>query len=417
MNNLRICIDARLDSQVGGVQQVVIGLASGFSNLNDGNEEYFFLANKGHDEWLQPYISGRCQIIHGSGATYIPKKLSILKKMPGSKLILKSLKYATPFRLVQLPHSDGTIEKLKINVIHFTSQSGFLTSIPSIYNPHDLQHIHYPEYFDKKVILQREHNYRLLCQQAELIGVTSTWVKDDFINNYQLEDKKIIVIPWAPVLPSSVLPSTKDLTAVRNKYNLPSKYILYPAQTWPHKNHLKLFEALSILNHHYNLKVFLVLTGHVNEFYEVLLNKINCLGIGGQVSFLGLVTLADLHCIYRLSRALVVPSYFEAASFPLWEAFSIKVPAAVSNVTSLPIQAKNAALLFDPNDSFKIAETIFNLWTNDSLCDILTTRGYENVSRFSWDRTVRMYRACYKMLGNIALTEHEQKLLNEPPFL
>ena len=56
---LRVCIDARLGSgRFGGVEQVVIGVASGLSRLGDGDEEYLFLTHPEHDEWLQPYLSG-----------------------------------------------------------------------------------------------------------------------------------------------------------------------------------------------------------------------------------------------------------------------------------------------------------------------------------------------------------------------
>ena len=36
------------------------------------------------------------------------------------------------------PRSDGTIERARAQVVHFPLQAGFLTSVPSIYHPHDL---------------------------------------------------------------------------------------------------------------------------------------------------------------------------------------------------------------------------------------------------------------------------------------
>jgi hypothetical protein len=46
MTPLRVCIDARLGAgRFGGVEQVVIGLAAALSRLEDGDEEYLFLAH------------------------------------------------------------------------------------------------------------------------------------------------------------------------------------------------------------------------------------------------------------------------------------------------------------------------------------------------------------------------------------
>ncbi len=59
---LRICIDARLTEGMGGVRQFIIGLADGLSDLAQGDEEeYFFLADEGADEYIRPYVRGACQ--------------------------------------------------------------------------------------------------------------------------------------------------------------------------------------------------------------------------------------------------------------------------------------------------------------------------------------------------------------------
>src|SRR5260221_8513792 len=61
---LRIAIDARLRSgEMGGVENVVIGLAHGLSTLTDGREEYSFVTWKGLEGWLEPYVSGPARIV------------------------------------------------------------------------------------------------------------------------------------------------------------------------------------------------------------------------------------------------------------------------------------------------------------------------------------------------------------------
>src|SRR4029077_12189294 len=91
--------------------------------------------------------------------------------------------------------------------------------------------------------------------------------------------------------------------------------------------------------------------------------------------------------------AVVIPSLFEAASAPLWEAFLAGVPAACSNVTSLPDQAGDAALVFDPDDIDAIGEAIRRLWFDEQLRERLITAGHRRVQEFSWGRAARLFRA------------------------
>ena len=121
--------------------------------------------------------------------------------------------------------------------------------------------------------------------------------------------------------------------------------------------------------------------------------------------------------MYRLCRCVVIPTKFEAASGPLWEAFAAGVPAACSNVTSLPDQAGDAALLFDPCQPEEIAGAIHQLWRDEALRRSLVERGKRNVARFTWERTARIFRAHYRRIANRCLSEEDHTLLAAPPLL
>jgi hypothetical protein len=47
----------------GGVEQFVIGLAMGLSQLDDGDEEYLFLAYRGEAEWLASHLGSACRLL------------------------------------------------------------------------------------------------------------------------------------------------------------------------------------------------------------------------------------------------------------------------------------------------------------------------------------------------------------------
>jgi len=408
---LRICVDARLSSGVsGGIESVVIGLAHGLSKLMDGDEKYYFLAYPDSDQWIKPYLSGPCEILHVPQDIRKSKKLKdFILKIPFAKKNL--YKAIPPSLLYKIPVSDGTIEKAGIDVMHFTLQSGFLTKIPNIYHPHDLQHIHLPQYFNSFEIGRREARYPILCSQASLIGVTSEWVRQDLIRQYKVPEDKIRVIVLPPVLHAYKSPSENDISRVRDKYALNEPFIFYPAQTWPHKNHIALLEALVILRDHYGIKVNFISCGQLNDFYLMIEKQINQLGLSEQVKFLGFVDPIDMFCLYKLCNSVIVPSKFEAMSGPVGEAFLAGAPVACSNVTSLPEQAGNAALIFNPDKPEEMAKAIYQLWTDESLRKKLIKLGKTRIKNSSWEKAARIFRAHYRYLGKMSLKDEDQSLL------
>ena len=138
---LQVVIDARFagGGELGGVEQFVIGLASGLAGLSDAEEQYSFLTYEGLDEWLRPYIGGSCVILNGSGATRHPRYLSGLAQSrllrSAARKILRPLMRREQFASrLPMPRSDGLIEQMGVDLIHFPMQSAFLTSVPSIYH-------------------------------------------------------------------------------------------------------------------------------------------------------------------------------------------------------------------------------------------------------------------------------------------
>ncbi len=171
-----------------------------------------------------------------------------------------------------------------------------------------------------------------------------------------------------------------------------------------------LTEALAQLGRE-GLTVSFVSSGQKTEFCTKIEDRARRLGIDDQVRFLGFVSPLELQCLYRLSRCVVIPTRFEAASFPLWEAFFAGIPAACSRVTSLPEQAGDAALLFDPDRPEEIAEVVRSLWTNEELRHTLVERTHRNVSQLSWERTARIFQTLYRKTGGQELGVEERALL------
>jgi glycosyltransferase involved in cell wall biosynthesis len=408
MTPLRVCIDARLDAgRFGGVEQVVIGLAAALSRLEDGDEEYLFLTHPEHDEWLREYVSGPCRLLY-SRRGYVNRRSRAVTRALGERMPGVGVRFA-------VRRSDGTAERAGAEVMHFPIQDAFTTEIPSIYQPHDLQHLHLPELFSEWERTRREAIYRTHCDRAALVVAMTSWGRRDFIESYRLPAEKVTVVPGGSVLHEYPAPSPADLDRLRERLSLPQSFLLYPAQTWPHKNHERLIESLAKIRDESGITVPLICPGKQTRHYRHIHDLVGELGLAESVSFPGFVSSLELRGLYELATALVFPSRFEGWGLPVCEAFDSGLPVASSTSTGLPDVVGDAGLLFDPDDVAGMAAQLSRLWTEAGLRDDLRERGRSRAAELTFDRTARLFRAHYRQVGHRSPTEEDRILLATPP--
>jgi glycosyltransferase involved in cell wall biosynthesis len=405
---MRVCIDARLGTGMfGGVEQVVIGIAAGLSGLEGADEEYLFLTHAGEDEWLRPYLGGSCRVLHTRRRRPNRRARAVtrasLERLP-----------AIGTRFSVRP-SDGTVERNGIDVMHFPFQDAFLTEVPSLYQPHDLQHLHLPGLFSRWERERREVIYRAHCAAAATVVSMTSWGRGDLISQYGLPPEKVAVVPGGSVLWEYPEPTPADLDALRSRLSLPPEFLLYPAQTWPHKNHERLLEALARLRDRDELPVPLVCPGSDRGRSWHARERAAELGLDGATWFPGFVSPLQLRGLFRLATGLVFPSRFEGWGLPVCEAFSEGLPVASSTATSLPDLVGDAGILFDPDDTEEIAAAVKRLWTDPGLRATLSERGRKRGEQFSFDAAARLFRAHYRRIGGRPQSEQDRILLQEPP--
>lgn len=409
-DKLKVAIDACVaPASAGGIAQVMLGLISALGKLDDEGEEYLLVVeSKAEADYIEPYLGPNQKIAwkpSRSLAERVSGRLARLSKTAFGK------KRRNPQPAVHAV-SDGFYEKLGCEVIHFPHQRFVLCGLPSIYNPHDLQHLHFPQFFTAEELLARDTLFQTGLHFADTVAAASQWVKDDIIRSYQLPPDKVQVIPWGPPTQAYAEPSEADLARVRDKYNLHEPYGFYPAMTWPHKNHVRLLEALAWLRDHSGLRVPLICSGsRLQPYWSTVERRIRELKLDSQVRFIGFVADADLRSIYRLSQFLVVPTLFESDSSPIYEAWLEGLPVTCSNVTSLPAQTLGAARLFDPYEVGAIAEAVSAMATDDQLRKDLRSLGYVRVKDYDWQLTAKAYRALYRRAARRDLPAGDKRIL------
>lgn len=260
--------------------------------------------------------------------------------------------FFNPFRKI--------LHKYDFDVFHVPIQVSpvYGIKIPIIITMHDMQELHFPEYFTSQDRMLRTIEYKKAIDESDHIIVSFSHVKQDILKYFEINNDKISVcsLPLADDWFNAKKVSLKN--ELKDKYNINSDFILYPAATWQHKNHINLFNALKILKDHNN-KVNLVCTGLQTNYFTKIENEITALGIQDNVKLLGIVPEKDLIRLYYSTKLVVIPTLYEAGSGPLFEAMRYNIPVICSNVTSLPESISDNEFVFDPNSPKEMANLIY----------------------------------------------------------
>jgi glycosyltransferase involved in cell wall biosynthesis len=406
----------------GGTAQSTQGLIHSLGTL-EGPERYVLgVQTREQAEWVRPFTGPNQDIdVYGDSKTskHSSRRVSPHVGAARSKNLLRrsvaAIRRIAGHLVPQHPCvaiSDGYYESLGCDVLHFPTQPFILCSVPTVYNPHDLAHLHYPQFWPAEEIARREIVYRTACQIARTVVVGSQWIKQDVVRQYALHPDKVQVIPWAS--PAAKFGPIDDARVqdARERLALPESFALYPAVTWPHKNHLRLLEAIALLRDTEGLTVNLVCTGaRWESHWPRIEQRIADLQLADRVRFLGFVSEADLRALYRLAQFLVLPTLFEADSCPVHEAWSEGLPVASSNHTAMPEQVGEAGLLFDAGSVEAIADAVRRMVTDHALRDELRQRGYSRARDFDWTRTAKAFRAVYRRVAGVGLSDEDRSLL------
>ncbi len=300
----------------------------------------------------------------------------------------------------------------KIDVIHAPVQNlaNLTFSVPMISTLHDLQHIHYPEFFTREEIYFRNVLYRYSAEFSERVIVSFEHVKQDVVRFYDIPEEKIDVCPLG-IEPAKSVDSSR-LNEIRKKYDIPERYIFYSANTWRHKNHIGLIKALKVVHEKYGIKITLICTGQkIPDYYPELQAEVANLDLGKSVNFLGYIPEEDKRLILKHATLAVIPTLYEAGSFPLMEAMAYDVPVICSDVTSLPATIGDARFLFDPRDANQIADKIAAMLKDEKLLDENRKNSRKRVEENGWERTVSSFVNTYEKA--VAGFKRKEKLISK----
>ena len=262
-------------------------------------------------------------------------------------------------RLSNVFNPYRVIETLGVDVFQVPMQYSpiYGTKIPVLITMHDLQELHFPQFFDSGERMHRAINTKKAMEESDKIIVSFPHVKRDILKFYGTADNKVHVC--TPPISESWFGSVEatPLEELKAKYDIPDNFLLLPAATWQHKNHITLLKSMKLLKDK-GKELFLVSTGNKTDYYNEIENFLKENNMEGNAIFTGIVSEEDLIGFFKNTSLVVIPTLYEAGSGPLFEAMRYGAPAICSNVTSLPDTVQDKRFIFDPHDEEALADMI-----------------------------------------------------------
>jgi len=298
------------------------------------------------------------------------------------------IQWSPAFRLIRRIFGKNAVEgffaRHGVDLVYFTSPSGFaqdLESLNFIFTIWDLCHRdapEFPEVRNDREFERREVLYKRTLTRSVAVLVDSEVGKQNVIHRYGVDDARVRVLPFSPAISTQLTEAEYEagFIDIKSKYELDTDYVFYPAQFWPHKNHIYLLRGLKALEERYGVRIGAIFAGgdaganlaHVKKATQDL-------GLSERVRFAGFVPNEEIPYLYRQSIALVMPTYFGPTNLPPLEAFSLGVPVLYPNKHGLREQVDDSALLMDLHDPVSLADHLANLVSDESLRNELISRG------------------------------------------
>ncbi len=275
--------------------------------------------------------------------------------------------------------------------------------VPAVVTLHDLQYLSYPAYFSvaKRRYLAMTQGRSL--KRAEMVTAVSEFTRTQAIDAFDLDAAKVVVVP--PVVRPMPAVSDDRRAELLAQLGVRTPYILYPAATYPHKNHAMLLEAFATVAK--TEDVSLVLTGAIgagawgsaHSTQADLADLVARLGIDNRVQALGYVTSEQLAALYDGARMLAFPSRFEGFGIPVLEAMAAGCPVVAANATALPSLVGDAGLLVDPDDGPGWARAMSDLLADGDARQRLSDAGRARAAELAAIDPVQLLVDVYARVG------------------
>jgi glycosyltransferase involved in cell wall biosynthesis len=395
---LRIGIDYTAAVQQGaGIGRYTRELVRALAKLDRDNDYVLFAAVGGQRQEARgkkQEARGKKQEARGKGQESWPPNFQ-MRSVPLSDHVMAIL-----WQRLQLPL---WVELVTGPVDIFHSPDFVLPPVGrarTLLTVHDLSFMHYPECADANLRAYLNKAVPRSVHRADLILADSQSTKDDLVELLGVEPDRVEVL--YPGVEERFRPIEDQalLEQVRQRYNLPSRFILGLGTLQPRKNFVRLIEAFASVQIGKYASLHLVIAGGRGWLYEDIFAAVERLGLEGKVVFPGFVADEDLPALYNLAELFVFPSLYEGFGLPPLEAMACGTPVVTSNASSLPEVVSGAGLMVEATDEEALAEAMKRALDDRALREKMIIKGLEQAKNFTWEKSALKLLSLYEAISN-----------------
>ena len=314
----------------------------------------------------------------------------------GIETVTASIAPIGPRRDIQFRHWLRTQRPFDAALVP-SNQYPMALAVPTAYVVHDIIYERYPGQLGKYAKAKKHWlHYNVACglQKAQTVVAVSQFTKQEILHFHPKTDpQKIQVVyeGWEHL----------QIRQQEESVSVPFRdYILYIGSSRGHKNMQGLLEAMALVKKQLPEGAGLIIAGDdrmLSAGQKAIIEDTK-----GEVITTGWLTQGELSAYCKKAKAIIFPSLCEGFGIPVLEAFYFRKPLLLSNASSLPEVAGDAAIYFDPLQPQEIAKTILNAFAMDEKeRNGWIDKGMKRLEQFSWQKTAEEID---KLIGNLLNT-------------
>lgn len=250
---------------------------------------------------------------------------------------------------------------------------------------HDVNYKVHPETMERTALMWLEENLPIYCERSDVIITVSEFSKKEIIKYLDIKDNRIeVVLNGVDGEKYNRIVDWKQIDAVKDKYGIEGKYILYMGTLEPRKNIGILIEAYHMLAKDDNNLPKLVIAGKRGWMYESLFQMVQEFALENQVIFTGYIEDKDSPALMTGAELFVFPSLYEGFGIPPLEAMACGTPVIVSDAEALLEAVGECALVFQSGDAVELSGKIRQLLENEGERKRLSAAGRNWAEGHTW---------------------------------
>jgi glycosyltransferase involved in cell wall biosynthesis len=261
---------------------------------------------------------------------------------------------------------------------------------PMVATIHDVFSLLSDRWSDERFREKTLHRYRAAARRAAHVIFDSDSTRREYCEYFPQVAERSSVIHLG-VDPSFAPPSSDAIAAVRRRYALPERFVLYVGEISARKNLPGMARGILASG----TEIPWVWVGAPSYRSSAIVPEVESMP-GIDLRRLGYVPFEDLPTLYGAARCLSFATFHEGFGLPALEAMACGTPAVVSNSGSLPEVTGGFGLEVDPHDPEEIGAAVRRLWDDDVLHDHLRERGLKHAEAYTWEAAARKHVAVYR---------------------